>query len=170
MIAMSGTSLVRARTARSAASIIRRAGRPAPGARRAGARAAPGNPRRIAGTAAAPRRLGAPRRLWPHPPRRARAALPPRPHAAPPAPPAAPPLVADADAKVLDPRRLVAAQALAKLLLPHVERREMERAFAHSALPSRVARSASGAPAVALGPNRTVPKRIAVAPSSTAIP
>src|SRR5207249_11768030 len=79
-------------------------------------------------------------------------------------------LVRHADAKVLDPHRLVAAQALAKLLLPHVERREMERAFAHSALPSRVARSASGAPAVALGPNRTVPKRIAVAPSSTAIP
>jgi len=66
-------------------------------------------------------------------------------------------LVGHAHAEVLDAERLVAAQAAAELLLPHVVGREVERVAAHVAARSR-------------GPNRTVPKRITVAPSSTATP
>src|SRR2546425_214323 len=66
-------------------------------------------------------------------------------------------LIGDAHAEVLDAERLVAAQAAAELLLAHVVRREMEGVAAHVAT----------AP---LGPNSAVPKRITVAPSSTATP
>src|SRR5438445_231257 len=66
-------------------------------------------------------------------------------------------LVRDAHAEVLDAQRLVAPQAAAELLFADVVRREMERVAAHVAARSR-------------GPNRTVPKRITVAPSSTATP
>ena len=65
-------------------------------------------------------------------------------------------LVGHPGAKILDPERLVAAQAAPELLLPDVERGEMEGGLAHAV--------------VSLGPNRTVPKRITVAPSSTAVP
>src|SRR5207247_4280273 len=87
-------------------------------------------------------------------------------------------LVRHADAEVLHADRLVAAQALAKLLFTHVERCEVKRGFAHvrsSVFPFPCSASApasspaSPAPPVALGPKRTVPKRITVAPSSTAI-
>src|SRR5207245_8178787 len=40
-------------------------------------------------------------------------------------------LVRHADAEVLDAHRLVAAQALAKLLLAHVERRQVKRVLGH---------------------------------------
>src|SRR5204863_8968707 len=63
----------------------------------------------------------------------------------------------DAHAEVVDAQRLVAPQAAAELLLAHVGRRGVERVAAHVAARSR-------------GPNRTVPKRITVAPSSTATP
>src|SRR3989454_4092472 len=66
-------------------------------------------------------------------------------------------LVRDAHAEVVDAQRLVAPQAAAELLLPDVVRRQVERVAAHVAARSR-------------GPNRTVPKRITVAPSSTARP
>src|SRR5436309_214048 len=66
-------------------------------------------------------------------------------------------LVRDAHAEVVDAQRLVAPQAAAELLLADVVRREVERVAAHVAARSR-------------GPNRTVPKRITVAPSSTARP
>src|SRR2546428_667538 len=89
MIATSGTSSVRVRTARSAASIIRLACPPAPPAPRAGARAAPGIRRRTAGIAAAPRRPVAPGRPSPRASRRGCAAPRPPPRARSPAPPAA---------------------------------------------------------------------------------
>src|SRR5437667_290834 len=131
MIATSGAHTVRERTARTAASIIRPAGRPARAARRAAARAAreslPCRPE----TAAALRRAAA--RLLPQD---------------------ALQLVRDADAKVLDAERLVPPQPAAELLPAHVERREMEGAFAHAVL----------------GPKSAVPTRITVAPSSTATP
>src|SRR5207245_356472 len=125
MIATSGTTVVRARTARTASSIIRPAGRPVP---------------------------------------------PPLPLPPPPLPQCRQPLFAhrllaqdplelvrDAHAEVVDAQRLVAPQAAAELLLADVVRREVERVAAHVAARSR-------------GPNRTVPKRITVAPSSTARP
>src|SRR5207247_8814426 len=86
--------------------------------------------------------------------------------------------VPPAKSEVRHSDRLVAAQALAKLLFTHVERREVKRGFAHvrsSVFPFPCSASApasspaSPAPPVALGPKRTVPKRITVAPSSTAI-
>jgi hypothetical protein len=64
-------------------------------------------------------------------------------------------------AEVLDAHRLVATQAAAEFLLAHVERREVEDVRAHVA---------SASCRVSLAPNSTVPKRITVAPSSTAIP
>src|SRR6266550_2498887 len=60
--------------------------------------------------------------------------------------------------EILDPERLVAAQALAELLLADVEGRQVEAVFV------------LGIDHVVLAPNSTVPKRITVAPSSTAIP
>src|SRR5204863_444209 len=66
-------------------------------------------------------------------------------------------LVGHARAKVLHAERLVPAQPAPELLLPDIERGEMERGLAHRVVAS-------------LGPNRTVPKRITVAPSSTAVP
>src|SRR5438552_3831862 len=66
-------------------------------------------------------------------------------------------LIGDAHAEVLDAERLVAAQAATELLLAHIVRREMEGVAAHCAI----------APG---GPNSAVPKRITVAPSSTARP
>src|SRR2546425_1019764 len=61
-------------------------------------------------------------------------------------------LVGHAHPEVLDAERLVAPQRAPEFLLADVVRRQVERVFAH----------------VALGPNRAVPKRIIVAPSSTA--
>ena len=66
-------------------------------------------------------------------------------------------LVGDADAEILDAHGVVAAQALAELLLADVERREIEGVVVH------------GVASFSLGPNRTVPKRITVAPSATAV-
>src|SRR2546425_675770 len=62
-------------------------------------------------------------------------------------------LVGHAHPEVLHADRLVAAQRAAKLLLADVERRQAERVFAHGCL----------------GPNRAVPNRIIVVPSSTAV-
>src|SRR6266567_807336 len=59
--------------------------------------------------------------------------------------------VGDAHLEIFDARRIIAAQALAELLLTDVERRQGERGIRH-----------------VLGPNRTVPNRITVAPSATA--
>ena len=65
--------------------------------------------------------------------------------------------VGDPHAEVLDPDRLVAAQALTELLLADVERREVEAVFV------------LGLDHAVLAPNSMVPKRITVAPSSTAV-
>src|SRR2546428_12678599 len=66
-------------------------------------------------------------------------------------------LVGDAYAEVLDAERLVTAHAATELLLANVVRREVGRVGAHVATPPP-------------GPHSTVPKRITVAPSSTAMP
>src|SRR5204862_8030584 len=59
--------------------------------------------------------------------------------------------IGDAHSEILDARRVIAAQALAELLLADVERRQGKRGIRH-----------------VLGPNRTVPNRITVAPSRAA--
>src|SRR5438552_4057983 len=60
--------------------------------------------------------------------------------------------IRDANLEILDAQRLIAAQGLAKFLLADVERCQRERGIGH-----------------VLGPNRTVPNRITVAPSATAV-
>src|SRR5207249_8261888 len=84
-IAISGTHIVRARTARTASSIIRPAGRPARAARRAAARAARETPPRTPETAAGRRRAAARPRPAPCAPRPRHGALRPRPPAGSPA-------------------------------------------------------------------------------------
>src|SRR5437879_3548633 len=74
-------------------------------------------------------------------------------------------------------QRLVAAEAAAELLRPHVEWGEVERWLGHVASTPAPGCGVSAPPAprapstaVGLGPNNAVPKRITVAPSSSAVP